>query len=59
MLREAIKNALDEILIQYKNGKITETEVLSTINKAVYYNYWHTGYIWEMFFIQALKNPIT
>jgi len=58
MLRKAIEDALDKILVQYNDGTMTETEVLSTINKAVYYNHWHTGYIWELFFIQALKQDM-
>ena len=58
MLRKAIEDTLDIILIKIKDGKMKEEEVLSTIHKAVYYNSWHTGYIWELFFIQALKREM-
>lgn len=58
MLRKIIEKTMDDILVLYHDKKMSEIEVLETLNKAIYYNSWYKHWVWELFFIQALKNNV-
>lgn len=54
MIRKAIEEALDKILILFFKNEMTEIEVLKNVNKAVHYNSCRET-MWELFFVQALR----
>lgn len=55
MILKAIKESMNEVIIQFSEGNVNEEEVLKMVNRAIHYNYAYRPYIWEMFFIQALE----
>ncbi len=54
-LIKSIRKALNELIISFFKGQITDDDVLKALNTAIYYNKTFRPYIYEMFYIQALE----
>lgn len=54
-LLNSIKKSLNDLILSFFDGNITEEDLLKELNKATHYNKTYTPYIYEMLYIQALE----
>ena len=55
MILEKLEKAMDDVIISLSKDEVNEHDVLRVVNRTVYYNYVFKPFIWELFFMRALK----
>ena len=55
MILEKLEKAMDDVIISLSKDEVNEHDVLRMVNRTVHYNYVFKPFIWELFFMRALK----
>ena len=55
MILEKLEKAIDDVIISLSKDEVNEHDVLRMVNRIVHYNYVFKPFVWELFFMRALK----